>query len=381
MAIGIAIDLHRIHASVFKSSTRSIQFAFNLWLTGAATFYIVIIYSETLNYFIPLPKVDVVTSNCSTVETATVFTPNQQDQPFSSSSLQTITPQKWDEIKEWIHYGLHLIVGLALKVMLDQRRQLDLEREEQQQKQHPYHHLLLSSPEQLPIPVVSASSIEGFRTEAELGRLRLRVPTWPRFFVAIWFLWLIYDGANKVSYFMSEYRLSAREYAHLAISLTQGITGLYILYRKSLVMTQWLFYSICVTTAYQTINANIRSWNKDMKKDFAEFAETYGNDENGALWKDLTDTWGEDMLHYRVMDMTVTTLFYLGRLWVTWRLVADLKARNARVVRATGLVWERQWRIGISSSRKVSKDGYIHDHNGDPTPSHERQLKNRMDRS
>lgn len=208
MAIGIAIDLHRIHASVFKSSTRSIQFAFNLWLTGAATFYIVIIYSETLNYFIPLPKVDVVTSNCSTVETATVFTPNQQDQPFSSSSLQTITPQKWDEIKEWIHYGLHLIVGLALKVMLDQRRQLDLEREEQQQKQHPYHHLLLSSPEQLPIPVVSASSIEGFRTEAELGRLRLRVPTWPRFFVAIWFLWLIYDGANKVSYFMSEYRLS-----------------------------------------------------------------------------------------------------------------------------------------------------------------------------
>ncbi|KAF9550584.1 hypothetical protein EC957_000258, partial [Mortierella hygrophila] len=273
MAIGIAIDLHRIHVAVYKSSTKSIQFAFNLWLIGAAAFYFVIIYTEIVGYFIPLSKVGTVTNNNSTVETATMITPGQHDQPLSSSPLQTTTPQKLEEIKYWIDCGLHLVLGLGLKAILNQRRQLDLEREEQQHH-HLYHHLLVSSDKDLPTPIASASSVEGFRTEAELGRLRLRVPTWPRFLVAIWFLWLIYNGAHHVSHFASNHRLSERGFARFAISLTQSITGLYILYRKSLVMTQWLFYSLCVTAAYQIISTNIGYWDDDLEKNFAELGYT-----------------------------------------------------------------------------------------------------------
>ncbi|KAF9128784.1 hypothetical protein BGX30_014199 [Mortierella sp. GBA39] len=298
MAIGIAIDLHRIHVAVYRSSTRSTQFAFNLWLIGAAAFYFVIIYSEILDYFIPLSKVGIVTSNNSTVETATMITPGQHDQPLSSSSLQSTKPQKWEEIKYWIDCGLHLVLGLGLKAILNQRRQLDLEREEQQQH-HLYHYLLVSSDKELPTPIASASSIEGFRTEAEL----------------------------------------AREYAQVAISLTQSITGLYILYRKSLVMTQWFFYSLCVTTAYQTISGNIGYWNEDFKKNFAELAETIENDEEGrAILEDFAGKSDEEILFMRVLYLTGATLFYLGRLWVAWRLVADLKERNARVARAVGLI-------------------------------------------
>lgn len=198
MAIGIAIDSHRIHVAFYSSSTRSAQFAFNLWLTGAVAFYFGSLYAEILYYFVPLPKAGVVTNNNSTVDTATTFTPGQQDQPLSSSSLQPTTSQKWDDIKYWIDCGLHLIIGLGLKVILNQRRQLDLEREEHQQ----HHHLLVSSDKELPTLVASASSVEGFRTEAELGRLRLRVPTWPRFFMALWSLWLICDGANQFSHFI-----------------------------------------------------------------------------------------------------------------------------------------------------------------------------------
>ncbi|KAG9064369.1 hypothetical protein KI688_003557 [Linnemannia hyalina] len=338
MAIGIAIDLHRIHIAVYKSSTRSTQFAFNLWLIGAAAFYFVFIYGAILDYFIQFSKVGIVTNNNSTVETATMITPDQHDQPLSSSSLQTTTPQMWEETKYYIDCGLHLVLGLGLKAILNQRRQLDLEREEQQHH-HLYHHLLVSSDKGLPTPIASASSVEGFKTEVELGRLRLRVPTWPRFFVAIWFLWSIYDGAHHVSHFASAHRLSVREYAQLAISLTQSITGLYILYRKSLVMTQWLFYSLCVTAVYQTISANIGFWNEDLKKNFAELAETIENDEGGgASLKDFADKTDEEILLMRVLYMTGATLFYLGRLWVAWRLVADLKARNARVARAVGLI-------------------------------------------
>ncbi|KAG0273504.1 hypothetical protein BGZ96_004820 [Linnemannia gamsii] len=322
MTIGIIIDLHRIYVAVNKPSTRSIQFAFNLWLIGAAVFYFGIVYAETLNYYVPLPKGGVHPTTNSTAETETASTKDQQEQPLlPSSSRQTLSLL---EIKYWIECGLHLVLGLGLKAILNQKRQLDLEREEHQRYDH---YLLVSSDKELPTPVASASTVDGFMTEADVGRLRLRVPTWPRLFMAIWFLWLTYSGVNRILQLSSEHPLTAREYSQLAISLTQGVGGLYILYRKSLVLTQWLFYSLCVTTVHQTLDTSMTIWNEDFNKLFAESGLIYGK---------------EELIHCRLTIMTGTVLFYVWRLWVTWRLVADLKARNARVAGATGAICRRE---------------------------------------
>ncbi|KAF9123065.1 hypothetical protein BG015_005412 [Linnemannia schmuckeri] len=342
MAIGIAIDLHRIYVAVYKTSTRTTQFAFNLWLTGAALFYFATVYGETLYYFVPLPK-NGVRSNNLTGATTTAFKSSQQDQPLSSLPQQTTTPQPLNEIKFWIDCGLHLVLGFGLKAILNQRRQLDLEREEQQGR---HHHLLFSSDKELPTPVASASSVEGFKTEADMSRLQLRVPTWPRLFMAIWFLWLIYDGTNHIPHFASVHHHSAREYAVFAISFLQGVAGLYILYRKSFVLTQWLFYSFCITTAYQILDTNMGFWKKDLKKNWTELAGTIDDDEGGTIFRDFAENYtDEEVIHIRVSYMTGATLFYVGRLWVVWRPVIDLKARNARVARATDLSRERELRV------------------------------------
>ncbi|KAG0270842.1 hypothetical protein BGZ96_006147, partial [Linnemannia gamsii] len=70
-----------------------------------------------------------------------------------------------------------------------------------------------------------------------------------------------------------------REYSQLAISLAQGVGGLYILYRKSLVLTQWLFYSLCVTTVHQTLDTSVAIWDEDFYKLFAEGGSIYGEEE------------------------------------------------------------------------------------------------------
>lgn len=202
MVFGVIIDLHRIYIAVHKTSTRSVQFAFNFWLTGAVVFYFGMVYAQTINYFIPLPKGGVHPKINSTAEMATASINGQQDQPLVPSSLGTLLQI---EIKYWIECGFHLVLGLGLKTILNQKRQLDLEREEQQRHDR---HLLVFSDKELPTPVVSVSTVDGFMTEADVSRLRLRVPTWPRLFMAICFLWWTYSGVNHISQLPSEHPLT-----------------------------------------------------------------------------------------------------------------------------------------------------------------------------
>jgi hypothetical protein len=206
MVIGIIIDLQRIYIAIYKTSTKTVQFGFNLWLTGAVAFYFLYVWAEAIYYFIPLPGGRVHPNNTSTAGTeTTTFITGQQDQPLMSSPSHQAP--SYDQIKYWIDCGLHLVVGLGLKAILNQKRRRDLEREEQQQH---LQHALVFSDKDLPAPVASASSVEGFMTEAEVGRLRLRVPTWPRLLMAIWFLWLTYDGVNFISRMSSKNPLSGK---------------------------------------------------------------------------------------------------------------------------------------------------------------------------
>ncbi|KAK3843827.1 MAG: hypothetical protein J3R72DRAFT_522550 [Linnemannia gamsii] len=234
LAISIAIDLQRIHVA-FKPSTRTAQFAFNLWLVGATVGYFFVAFGEILSYFVPLPKNNepTVINNESTTTKASIA-------PVELASLSS----------QLVEFAFHMLLGFGLKTILNQRRLSDLQQEHQW---HRHHHLTVVNKDlPLPTPVASASSAEGFKTEAELHRLRLRVPTWPRVLVAIWFLWLIAEGVEHVLH-LSE---------HIS-ELTQAFAGFYVLYHKSLILTQWLFYSICASTAYQVITTTWWFWKLD----------------------------------------------------------------------------------------------------------------------
>ncbi|KAG0375059.1 hypothetical protein BGX24_009595, partial [Mortierella sp. AD032] len=240
LAISIAIDLQRIHVA-FKPSTRTAQSAFNLWLVGATVGYFFVAFGEILLYFVPLPKDNepAVINNESTATKASIA-------PVEPASL----------LSQLVEFAFHMLLGFGLKTILNQRRLMDLQQEYQW---HRHRHLVVVNKDlPLPTPVASASSAEGFKTEAELHRLRLRVPTWPRLLVAIWFLWLIAEGVEHVLH-LSEH-ISGREQAGLLLELTQAIAGFYILYHKSLILTQWLFYSICASNAYQAITTTWWFW-------------------------------------------------------------------------------------------------------------------------
>lgn len=63
-------------------------------------------------------------------------------------------------------------------------------------------------------------------------------------------------------------------------------------------MTQWFFYSHCVTTAYQTLSANIGYWNEDFDKNLAELTETVEDGEGDAILKDFAVKMIEEVLYF-----------------------------------------------------------------------------------
>jgi hypothetical protein len=141
--------------------------------------------------------------------------------------------------------------------------------------------------------------------------------------------------------------------------LTQGIGGLYILYRKSLALTLWLFCSLCITTVHQTLDNSMGIWNEDNEKTRAMLSLGYtaeDDKEGGVKLKESAKISNEEISHMRIFQITCIILFYAGRLWVAWRLVVDLKARNARVARATGLFWRRELKVEKQSAEEEDDD-------------------------
>ncbi|OAQ27403.1 hypothetical protein K457DRAFT_634482 [Linnemannia elongata AG-77] len=151
------------------------------------------------------------------------------------------------------------MLGLALWTILNQRLQLDHEQEERLEQQG---YQFLGTNSDLPAPIASALTVEGFKTEAEIRRLRLRVPTWPRLIMGVWFLVEVFDGIRR--YPRSLQFLSVSANLELSFYILQNLAGLYILYCKSLVLTQWLFYSICATTLRASIDYGTSIWNADL---------------------------------------------------------------------------------------------------------------------
>ncbi|KAF9910692.1 hypothetical protein EC991_005677 [Linnemannia zychae] len=261
------------------------------------------------------------------------------------SNHNTAIEHTWIHNHPWTAFALHMQLGYGLKALLNQRRQLDLEQERQQEymRQQGYHQPLMDNKDLLPSPVMLTSLKEGFKTEAEQLRLRSRVSTWPRFLVAIWFLWLAIKGVNHFLH-LSEHR-SGQEIIQLTFSLAQGVAGLYILYRKSLALTQWLFYSICASTVYQAFTISRDIWKTDYKQSWMDYYSGVDEDEFEGIsaFKDMADnlTPGE-VVCIRIMFILGVTLFFVSRVWVAWRLVTDLKERDARIARAK----EIQGRVG-----------------------------------
>ncbi|KAF9100855.1 hypothetical protein BGX29_006202 [Mortierella sp. GBA35] len=231
---------------------------------------------------------------------------------LSPSPPDILEETVWMQIKSWIPFVLNLMVGFGLRTILSEWRQKDLELEVLREKQG----RLLATDKELPTPVASASSVEGFKTEAEMHRLRLRVPTWPRFLMGLWFLFGIFYGVMHISHMLTLH--SGWNRAQIAFYFIQSAAGLHALYSKSLFQTQWVFYSVCASTLYQAITVNMAIWAAEIKDDQFLFP--------GAPIEVLS--------YFRCLMMVGFTLLLAARLWIAWRLMADLKARDARVAKA-----------------------------------------------
>ncbi|OAQ27408.1 hypothetical protein K457DRAFT_33851 [Linnemannia elongata AG-77] len=314
--LGVAIGLQRLHVA-YRPSTGLAQFAFNIWLVSALLrgAFMVCVYSYA--YFVP--------SLMERLNNATALEQNRTLEAFPQQPTMTATPQSttmpalvvtmWKGVESWIPSVLNMALGFALWTMLMQRQQLDYEQEVRWEQQG---NCLLSANGDLPAPVASASTVEGFKTEAEIRRLRLRVPTWPRLFVGVWLLARTIDGISHISHLSG-----GTHQAEWAFHLVQGIAGLYVIYSKTLIHTQWLFYSICATTFHAAFRSSIEHWNED-------FADTLFPPKDSSTGEKLP----EEVAFFRAVKMIVFNAFYVSRLWVAWRLVGDLKARDARVARA-----------------------------------------------
>ncbi|KAF9123344.1 hypothetical protein BG015_005334, partial [Linnemannia schmuckeri] len=171
IALGIAIGLQRVHVA-YKPSTGLAQLAFNIWLVGALFngVFMIIVYSYV--HFVPSFK--------GRANNATALEQNHTLELFPQQPTITTTPQStttpilvvtvWKGVEPWMPSALNMLLGGALWTILKQRRQSDLELEARQEQGQ----YILSANDDLPAPVASASSVEGFKTEAEIRRLRLR---------------------------------------------------------------------------------------------------------------------------------------------------------------------------------------------------------------
>ncbi|KAG0277266.1 hypothetical protein BGZ96_002925 [Linnemannia gamsii] len=263
--------------------------------------------------------------------------------PLQSTTTPGLVETVWMGIVFLKPLVLHMVRGYALRTILNQRQQLDHEQEVRQEKQG--HHIL-SGNSDLPAPIASASTVEGFKTEAEIRRLRLRVPTWPRLVVGVWFLLKALVDVTQLSPLL--HYSPVAEKLELAVSLLQGLAGLYILYRKSTHLTQWLFSTICVTTLYTQVTFSIRTWNPNMTK-LDPPTKSLLNEEHASE---------TELVFFHVMSIIMANIFFVMRLWVCWRLVVDLKARDARVARAKEQSRERGC---AEKQQQGSLDGVVTD--------------------
>lgn len=201
MLLKVAIGLQRVHVAVSKPSTGIVQFAFNVWLVGTLAYGTFKIHAYSAVYFVP----SLIERANNTFALHHNLTSNEFLQQ-STTTTATTTPALiitlWRAIEPWVPSALNMLLGIALWTILNRKQQFDHEQEIRQEQQG---HSLLTGTSGLPAPVASASTVEGFMTEAEIRQSRLRVPTWPRLFVGTWHLMRTIDGVRHL------FRLSGKE--------------------------------------------------------------------------------------------------------------------------------------------------------------------------
>ncbi|KAF8941831.1 hypothetical protein BGZ47_007149 [Haplosporangium gracile] len=325
IVINSVIDLHRLFVA-YRPTAEGAQLSFNIWSIGTVIMTLFYILVESYTYFVP-EFYDLVNNATLTAEVSAALLQQNQSSPMmlpeqatpQSKTTPTLVETAWKDVMSWMPSVLDMVLGFALWTILKQRRQLDHEQEIRQEQQG--HHLIAAN-NVLPAPVASASTVEGFKTEAEIRRSRLRVPTWPRLIVGVWFLVVTFDSISQYSLSL-KFRLGAAKLT-MAFYFLQSLAGLYILYRKSLILTQWLFYSICATTLHMYIVLGTRMWNAKLTELDLPI-KIFGAGDKTTI---------NELKFFRGMTIIMFHAFFTVRLWIAWRLVADLKARDGRVARA-----------------------------------------------
>lgn len=190
------VDFQRFYVA-YRPTTGGAQLSLTIWSIGQALEVFFYIITESYIYFVPEFK-DLFNNATSAAELSAILSQQNQSVPMllpeqttQSTTSPNLVETVWKGVKSWTPFVLNIVLGFALWTILKQRRQLDREQEDRQLQQG--HHLLAANSD-LPVPIASASTVEGFKTEAEIRRLRLRVPTWPRLIAGVWFLVVAFDG-------------------------------------------------------------------------------------------------------------------------------------------------------------------------------------------
>lgn len=199
-AVFSTIDLHRLYVA-YRPTTGGAQLSFNIWSIGTVLLAFFYLLGELYNFFVP-EFMELAKNTTSTADVSGTHSRQNQSLPMllseqvtQSTTSLTFVETVWKGVTSWMPIVFHFVLGLALWTILNQRRQLDQEQEHRQEQQG-YH--LLATNGDLPTPIASASTVNGFKTEAEIRRSRLRVPTWPRLLVGVWFLLVALDGITRI---------------------------------------------------------------------------------------------------------------------------------------------------------------------------------------
>lgn len=141
----------------------------------------------------------------------------------------------------------------------------------------------------------------------------------------------------------------------LAASLLQSLAGLYIIYRKSTHLTQWLFYSTCATALPMYVHLSSSIWDANATELHLP-KEALMNKEHASK---------NELAFFRGLMIFKVSVSFASRQWVCWRLLVDLKARDARVVRANEQLQEQ----GSVEKQQGFLDGVVTDKTVDHSQS------------
>ncbi|KAF9140085.1 hypothetical protein BG015_001797 [Linnemannia schmuckeri] len=221
-----------------------------------------------------------------------------------------------------LFYGT-FVVGISLRMILNELRKRDWEAERQREA------LLRIEKDMPPFPITTANRA---LMEKEAQKQLLRVRTWPRVFIGLYYAAELLDIAN-ILLFKRDKLAELRWHVHLLniVITICALNGLYALFRKSLRISRGCFstyVAILFYDSYFRIKNLIklyRNGNVSSSSIITTAADALTTEDSTVMKFPFAEA---------VLNAIVDFFLDLLLVWSMWQIVKDLEKRNERIAKA-----------------------------------------------